>query len=534
MPSTETCRLRSVVRATFTCGLFRKLPRLSASAICPAAAAVVSPATFTGPTSGIEMLPLSAIRVSSVRSGCWNTVTRTASPTPSLSPACASARPLIVHSSIHSTSPITACLISPRLSFVSRSSPFDVSYVLDARTVAQPAHLCGGELHALLGRQELLDHARRLLLGKRRLGRVHELHYRSPERRAEHRDVAFFHARDVRQLRQRQLLGRLREIEGAEAHVALPQPRRDIVEVGSARRLHAQHVDELRRRRDRELAQPVDAPLGEQRRVAGIEGAHLFGRAAGCRCPGALEVGLREELAPRLVDRLRHLRVAVEAGFERFLHQELAVDDPFERLRAAAVARRDLGAVHLGHHERRAGPEGRGALAAARGERRGRYPEQNAGAQHHSMYPSRRRATHTAAAKPERRSSPSCGSRASATENCALAGAVATRIGASAAVTGNTLAAGPATVARYRSTNEYCEGCTAGPRCSAPWKESSAPAAHGTSGAASANSRQTTVLENFMGSGRCILRGGCYGTEPSGLIPHPPYGLQKQNGGRSP
>ena len=76
MPSTDTCRLLTVVSATLTCGLLRYLPCFNASAICAAAALVVSPATLMVPTSGIRIEPFSSTRVSSVRSGCWNTVTR--------------------------------------------------------------------------------------------------------------------------------------------------------------------------------------------------------------------------------------------------------------------------------------------------------------------------------------------------------------------------------------------------------------------------------------------------------------------------
>src|SRR6476661_1145120 len=364
MPRTETWRLLTVVSATLTCGLLRYLPCFNASAICAAAALVVSPATLMVPTSGIRIEPFSSTRVSSVRSGCWNTVTCTASPTPSFSTGCTafsarcgtafSARCGTAFSaccgaafsaccgtaftpccaqpaSIHSNSPNRTYLISPRSGFVSRS-PFDVCYVLDARAVAQLAHFRGGKLHTLARRQELFDQRRSLLLGKRRRLRLEQLHHRNTRRRGEYRDVAFLHARELRQLRERHLLRRLRQAHGGEARVARLQPGRDPVEVGGARRLRAQHLDELGGRRHRQLAQPVDAPLGEQRRVLGVEGAHLFGRAARQRRRGAVEVGLRQQAPARVVDLLRHLGIVVEARGERFLHQQLAVDDPFERL----------------------------------------------------------------------------------------------------------------------------------------------------------------------------------------------------------
>src|SRR5436190_2430453 len=298
MPRTDTWRLLTVVSATLTCGLFRYLPCFSASAICTAAALVVSPATLTLPTSGIRIEPFSSTRVSSVRSGCWNTVTFSASPTPSFSTGCTalSARgctavsacgctalspccgvafaPWCAHprpTSVHSNSPISTSLISPRSGFVSRS-PFDVSYVLDARAVAQPAHFRGGQLHPLARRQELFDQGRRLLLRKRRRLRLKQLHHRNARRRGEYRDVAFLHARKLRQLRERHLLRGLRQAHGGEAGVARLQPGRDLVQVGGARRFCAQHLDELCGHRHRQLAQPVDAPLGEERRVLGVEG----------------------------------------------------------------------------------------------------------------------------------------------------------------------------------------------------------------------------------------------------------------------
>src|ERR1041384_1575839 len=242
MPSTETWRLLTVVSATFTCGLFRYWPRFNASAICTAAALVVRPATLMLPTSGIRIVPFSSTRVSRVRSGCWNTVTFTASPTPSFSTGCAACcggalspcfapvvlQPASTHNSI---SPNRTDLISPRSGFVSRS-PLDVSYVLDARAVAQPAHFGCGKLHALARRQELIDEGRRLLLGERRLLRLKELHHRDARRRGEHRDVAYLHARELGQLRQRHLLGRLGQVGAGEARAARLQPGRDRVEVG--------------------------------------------------------------------------------------------------------------------------------------------------------------------------------------------------------------------------------------------------------------------------------------------------------------
>jgi len=43
----------------------------------------------------------------------------------------------------------------------------------------------------------------------------------------------------------------------------------------------------------------------------------------------------------------------VEAGLERLLHQQLAVDDVLERLPAGRLAGQDLGAVDLGQHRMR-------------------------------------------------------------------------------------------------------------------------------------------------------------------------------------
>src|SRR3954447_7331621 len=332
MPRTDTWRLLTVVSATLTCGLLRYLPCLSASAICVAAALVVRPATLMLPTSGIRIEPFSSTRVSSVRSGCWNTVTLIASPTPSFSNACTAlsaccgtafsaccgtafsaccgtafsaccgsafsaccglaltpscAQP----ASIHSNNPNSTYLISPRSGFVSRS-PFDVSYVLDARAVAQPAHFRSGKLHTLARHQELFDQGRRLLLGERRLLHLNQLHHRNARRRGEYRDVAFLHARELWQSRKRHLLRRLRQGHDREARVACLQPRRDLVQVGSARRFRAQYFDQLGGHRHRQLSQPVDAPLAEERRVLGVKSAHLFGRAASHCRRGAVEVGL--------------------------------------------------------------------------------------------------------------------------------------------------------------------------------------------------------------------------------------------------
>ena len=91
-PSTDTWRLRSAASATLTCGSLRNLPFFSASAICLPASAVDLPAIFCSPISGTDTVPFSEMRASVVMSGCWNTVTRTASPTPSLS-LCAHAAP---------------------------------------------------------------------------------------------------------------------------------------------------------------------------------------------------------------------------------------------------------------------------------------------------------------------------------------------------------------------------------------------------------------------------------------------------------
>src|SRR6185436_2989913 len=115
---------------------------------------------------------------------------------------------------------------------------------------------------------------------------------------------------------------------------------------------------------------------------------------------------------------------------ERFLHQQLAVDDLFERLGSGCVARRDLDAVHLGEHHLGARLEGRGTLAARQG-REQREGGELAGAAHQNAYPSLRRATHTAAAAPARSSSQSFGSGVSTTANWPGAGvAVATRTAA--------------------------------------------------------------------------------------------------------
>src|SRR5262245_57121161 len=298
-----------------TCGLFRYLPFLSASAICPLAAVVVRPATLICPMSGIRIAPFSSTRVSVVRSGCWNTVTRTASPTPSFSnatvafspdgtalsagaaalsvdcavdfaagcaavaaggaafaPGCAfqDAQP-VKPATAHSNIPNRTCLIAPRLDFVTvlklPSSPFDLPYVFDARAFAQLAEFRRGELHALARRQELADHRRGLLLGERRFLGVHELHHRDAGRRGEHCDLAVFHARKLGQLREWHLLGRLRHAQVRIAHAAAAQPRRHLLEVAAARRPGAQRLGKLGHGLERELAQAVDAPLGEQGRI---------------------------------------------------------------------------------------------------------------------------------------------------------------------------------------------------------------------------------------------------------------------------
>src|SRR6185436_8117644 len=126
-----------------------------------------------------------------------------------------------------------------------------------------------------------------------------------------------------------------------------------------------------------------------------------------------------------------------------------AVDDLFERLCSCRVARRGLDAVHLGEHHLGSRLEGRGTLAARQG-REQREGRELAGSGHQNAYPSLRRATHTAAAKPARSSIQNRGSRTSATANCAGGWAEATRIvvsaaGAAAAPAG---AAGPASARR--------------------------------------------------------------------------------------
>ena len=72
--------------------------------------------------------------------------------------------------------------------------------------------------------QKLLDQRRRLRLGERRVLGVHQLDHRGAERRREHRDLARLHAREPRQERQRQLLGRLLHRVDAVFRVARAQP----------------------------------------------------------------------------------------------------------------------------------------------------------------------------------------------------------------------------------------------------------------------------------------------------------------------
>src|SRR6185369_2556986 len=152
-------------------------------------------------------------------------------------------------------------------------------------------------------------------------------------------------------------------------------------------------------------------------------------------------VGLRQQAPARVVELLRHQGIAVEARGERFLHQQLAVDDLLERLGSGCVARRDLDAVHLGHHHLGSRLESRGTLAARQG-REQREGGELAGAAHQNAYPSLRRATHTAAATPARSSIHSRGSRASATANWAGAWVeAATRTVVSAGGTAARLAA---------------------------------------------------------------------------------------------
>src|ERR1700682_5271514 len=114
----------------------------------------------------MSIMPRSLMRASVVRSGCWNTVTRTASPAPSLSPVCAnpgkaraiSKRPLIIETTMRIivTSPL-------------RELTLELPCVLDPRHAAQPLHLRCRDLQAPAARQELLDQRRGLLLRKRGL-----------------------------------------------------------------------------------------------------------------------------------------------------------------------------------------------------------------------------------------------------------------------------------------------------------------------------------------------------------------------------
>ena len=79
----------------------------------------------------------------------------------------------------------------------------------------------------------------------------------------------------------------------------------------------------------------------------------------GITTPILVEYGNQDMTIPSdrmacVVDRLGDQRVLLQAGLERLLDQQLAVDDLLEHLRAGAGARglhlvhADLGAIHLG------------------------------------------------------------------------------------------------------------------------------------------------------------------------------------------
>src|SRR4051794_23729849 len=165
------------------------------------------------------------MRASVVRSGCWNTVTRTASPTPSLSPVCSCfcspccfsetaglragfcgpcfcalpwAPEIPGHAIANTTNPIRMRFIEILARF-SDSLPFEIAHILDARQLPQPLHFRGGELQSLAPGQELLDERRGLLLAERRVLHLHQLHHGGAERRAEHCDVALLHPGELRQ-----------------------------------------------------------------------------------------------------------------------------------------------------------------------------------------------------------------------------------------------------------------------------------------------------------------------------------------------
>ena len=123
--------------------------------------------------------------------------------------------------------------------------------------------------------------------------------------------------------------------------VARAQPGGDLVQVARLGGLGAQHVDHLGRRRHR----PARAAgrCAARRTAPGSRRRRRALRRACCR-PAAetalLQVGLRQDLAARVLDRLHHLRVAVELGGERLLHQQLAVDHLLQRLRRRCRRRR--------------------------------------------------------------------------------------------------------------------------------------------------------------------------------------------------
>src|SRR6266581_1370328 len=84
-PSTETCRLRTRITFRLTWGFSTNFPSISCPAIRASAPAGVRPAIAISPIRGKVMVPRSEMRVSVVRSGFWNTVMRTESPSPRVS-----------------------------------------------------------------------------------------------------------------------------------------------------------------------------------------------------------------------------------------------------------------------------------------------------------------------------------------------------------------------------------------------------------------------------------------------------------------
>ena len=299
-----------MVSATLTCGFFRNSPFFSASAIASAASEVVRPSTFTLADQRHGIVPSSVTRASVVISGCWNTVTCTVSPTPELVGCFALRLPTAGTASALNRNAINMRIIVTSFTglvqgYLLNWATYSIrapsrSFFTSAAAISRrlrPARNCSMSAWACSARAE-----------RPRLGSAG-----SPTPRAGVGKTA------VSPAFMRASFGRKASGSSSAGCVCVvrlkraPRARERAATIWSqCRRLARWSTG---RRGHDELAHAVDAPLGEERRVLVVEGAHFVAArlAAPALSACALDVGLREHLAARVVDRLGDRRVLVEA-----------------------------------------------------------------------------------------------------------------------------------------------------------------------------------------------------------------------------